>query len=96
VSDTPATVEQVLAGRASYDDLATDEEQALVRAEWDRRMVARISDLDFEAEFLAAGEPWAEADTDGNLVIRTPLDERDELIAQIRTEDREVLDRLAE
>lgn len=62
-------VAAVLAGRASYDDLAT-REQAIVRAEWDERMAALRTDLDLEDEFTAAGDTWVEADAQGRTVER--------------------------
>ena len=66
-----AAVAAVLAGEASYDDL-DDAEQAVVRAEWDKR-VAEIRDgLDLVSEFRAKGwTPWAEADAEGNTVFRS-------------------------
>lgn len=59
-------VERVLSGDASYDSL-DGEEQALVRAEWERRMTARREDLDYADEFTAAGESYSEADENGNV-----------------------------
>ena len=59
----------VLSGRARYDDLAT-REQAIVRAEWDERMVALRTDLDLEDEFTVAGDTWVEADAQGQTVER--------------------------
>ncbi len=63
------TVARVLAGNGSYDALA-EREQALVRAAWEERIEAAIESLDFEQDLLGAGEQWAEADEEGNLVIR--------------------------
>lgn len=57
----------VLSGQASYDNLNTAE-QAVVRATWDEQDAATISDLNFAAEFAAAGKGYAEADAEGNLV----------------------------
>lgn len=62
-------VADVLAGRASYDDLGT-REQAVVRAEWDERMTTLRADLDLEDEFTAAGDTWVEADEQGRTVVR--------------------------
>jgi hypothetical protein len=59
----------VLAGIASYDDLGA-REQAVVRAEWDERMTALRTGLNFEDEFSAAGDAWSEADADGRTVER--------------------------
>lgn len=64
-------IQRVLSGDGSYDTLS-EREQAIVRAEWDERVAARRAALDLEEEFTTAGEPWAEADEDGNLVIRNP------------------------
>ncbi len=68
-------IKRVLAGYASYDDLRP-REQAVVRAAWDKRIAASIAALDYEAEFRAAGKPWAEADDQGNLIIRGGAHER--------------------
>ncbi len=62
-------VERVLAGDGSYDALG-EREQAIVRAEWDEQVTARVAALDFEAEFTEAGESWSEADAAGRLVSR--------------------------
>jgi hypothetical protein len=64
-------IAQVLAGRSSYDALNA-REQAVVRAEWSERMTALRESLDLAAEFTAAGQSWVEADSDGNVVKRTP------------------------
>lgn len=64
-------IERVLAGDGLYDALS-EREQAIVRADWDERIVARRAALNYETEFAAAGEPWSEADAEGNLVIRRP------------------------
>ena len=64
-----SAVARVLAGNGSYDALA-EREQAMVRAAWDERIEAVVASLDFEQELQADGAPWAEADDEGNLVIR--------------------------
>lgn len=64
-------VARVLAGDGSYDALG-DRAQAVVRAGWDRRATERAAALNFEERLTAAGEPWAEADADGNVVVRQP------------------------
>lgn len=64
-----SAVARVLAGNGSYDALA-EREQAIVRAAWDERIAAAIASLNFEKELLAAGDAWAEADDEGNLIIR--------------------------
>lgn len=61
-------IARVLAGRDSYDSLNAHE-QALVRAEWEERMTETRKGLDFEAEFLADGESWVDADTEGRTVV---------------------------
>lgn len=64
------TVESVLAGECSYDDLSSAA-QALVRAVWGQRIETARQKLNFEAEFRAAGLSWVEADSDGNLIHRS-------------------------
>lgn len=64
-------VSRVLAGEASYDDLPAGG-QAVVRAGWDRGIAERTAALNFEEQFVSAGEPWIEADADGNVVVRDP------------------------
>ena len=59
----------MLAGDGSYDALS-EREQAIVRADWDEQVAARIAALDLEAEFAEAGESWSEADDAGRLVPR--------------------------
>ena len=53
-----------------YDSL-TEEEQAVVRAEWEQTMDARREALNFEDEFTAARRSYSELDADGNVVIRS-------------------------
>jgi len=60
---------RVLAGQARYDDVSY-EAQALVRAAWDSRVAATLERLDLTDDLRAAGKPWAEADENGNLVMR--------------------------
>lgn len=55
--------------RVRYDDLR-DAEQSAVRAEWDDRVAATLAGLDFTATLRGRGEPWAEADEDGAVVMR--------------------------
>ena len=62
-------IARVLAGRDSYDSLNAHE-QTLVRAEWEERMTETRKGLDFEAEFLAYGGSWVDADTEGRTVVR--------------------------
>jgi hypothetical protein len=63
-------IAEVLAGRASYDELSA-REQAVVRADWSERMTALREGLDLAAEFAAAGESWTEADAAGAPVERS-------------------------
>lgn len=62
-------VEAVLAGDGSYDALQ-EREQAIVRGTWDEQIADRLSSLDLEQRFQAAGVEWVEGDDDGNLVTR--------------------------
>jgi len=68
-SVTQDAIARVLAGQVPYDDLS-DPAQAVVRVEWDDRVAATLAGLDFTEGLHAAGEPWAEADEDGKLVMR--------------------------
>lgn len=62
-------VANVLAGHTSYD-LLGEPEQAAARAEWARSIATRRIGLDYEAEFLAVGASYSEADEDGRVVVR--------------------------
>lgn len=64
-------VAQVLAGDGSYDALG-EREQALVRGAWSERVTALREQLNYEADFAASGESYAEADEDGNLILHPP------------------------
>lgn len=66
-----SAVAEVLAGARSYDDLDV-RQQAIVRAEWEAGIEARIYALDFAVEFEAAGESYVELDDDGNVVVSEP------------------------
>lgn len=68
-------VARVLAGDTSYDALAANT-QAVVRSSWDQRIAERVAEMDFEERLNAAGEPWAEADAEGNVVVRRPQPDR--------------------
>lgn len=63
-------VEAVLAGQVHYDQL-TDTEQSAVRDAWEGQIVTAIRHLDYQREFVATGEPWAEADSLGQLRVRS-------------------------
>ncbi len=67
-------VQRVLAGSGAYTALA-EQEQAIVRAEWDDRIAEGIAALDFEAEFTAAGDTWVIGDGRGSAVIRNAADD---------------------
>ena len=62
-------IADVLAGKASYDDL-NSHEQAVVRAEWDEQMDAARESLDLSAELVAEGATWVEASAKGTPVRR--------------------------
>lgn len=62
-------IEAVLAGDGSYDALQ-EREQAIVRGTWDEQVSVRLSSLNLEKKFKAAGVDWVEADDEGNLVTR--------------------------
>ena len=66
-------VTRVLAGEGSYD-LLGEREQAIVRATWTERAEARRQSLDFEVEFVAAGESYSEGDEHGNVIIHLARD----------------------
>lgn len=55
----------------SFDDL-DPREQAQVREQWSSRLDSLVAELNFAAEFEAAGESYSEADEDGNLIIHEP------------------------
>ena len=61
----------VLAGRASYDDLSA-REQAVVRAEWEVRIAERIATLDLVSEFEAAGRTYSYLNSEGEIVTWRP------------------------
>src|SRR5690242_10983868 len=72
---SPATtheaIARVLAGQEPYDALG-HVEQAVVRVVWEEQIADRAAALDLEEHLRAEGRPWAEADVDGNLVMRDP------------------------
>lgn len=70
---THDAIERTLAGEVPYDAL-TGPEQALARVAWDDQVTDRIAALDFEERLQKAGSPWAEADSDGNVVVRDPAE----------------------
>lgn len=64
-------IEALLSGGGSYDALR-EREQAIVRGTWDEQIAERLSSLDLEQTFQAAGVAWVEADDEGKLVARGP------------------------
>jgi hypothetical protein len=68
---THDAIERVLTGRASYDEV-DDRAQAVVRAVWDEQIAAKVGGLDFTERLQTTGLPWAEADDDGQVVVRRP------------------------
>lgn len=61
-------IEQVLEGRAAYDDLPATS-QAIARVALHERADRARLGLDLAAEFAASGDTWVEADEHGNVVI---------------------------
>lgn len=68
---THGQIERVLTGQMPYDAV-DDPAQAVVRAVWDERIAERIAGLNYAEQFEAAGIQWAEADQDGNAIMRGP------------------------
>lgn len=68
-------IASVLEGVGSYDELSAAE-QVYVRVAWAQGIEASFADLDLAADFEAAGQSWSDADSDGNLVIRTSATRR--------------------
>ncbi len=65
-------IAEVLAGERGYDELSV-REQAVVRAEWDERIRARLESPDLARVFTAAaGTPYTELDENGHVVWRQP------------------------
>jgi hypothetical protein len=62
-------IQRVLAGEMSYDALG-EPDQAVVRANWDEQLIARLAELNLAAEFTQAGRAWTEADEQGRAVTR--------------------------
>jgi hypothetical protein len=60
-------VESVLTGEMPYDN-AEQKEQAMIRAEWDQRIAARLSTLDLSDLLDESPGGWVEADQRGNLI----------------------------
>lgn len=64
-------VSEVLAGSRDYDELS-DEEQAIIRAEWAERIELTRNRLNLADEFTAVGRSYVELDADGRVVRRNP------------------------
>lgn len=64
-------ISEVLNGRASYDDLSS-EEQALTRAHWKERMDELRTKLRLDVHFAAHGRTYVELDERGNVIRREP------------------------
>jgi hypothetical protein len=62
-----ADIVAVLSGRRDYDQLS-DEEQAVVRAEWAQRLAARIDAVDLRETWAERGQGYVGLDDDGNIV----------------------------
>ncbi|GAA1563922.1 hypothetical protein GCM10009691_41480 [Brevibacterium picturae] len=75
--DARSDVEKVLDGEMRYDDLGTEEEQAVVRKVVDERIREDIASLNFEAEFIAQGRAWTDVDADGKPILRAPTESGD-------------------
>lgn len=66
----------VLGGAKSYDDL-NRREQAVVRAEWERRVADRALSLNLTSDLEAAGKLWVEADANGHPILHYPAGARE-------------------
>ncbi len=66
-------ITQVLAGTSPYDSLG-EQEQAIVREEWADCMTFLRVELDYAAQFAAAGDSYSEIDEDGNLFVHPARD----------------------
>ena len=66
-----ARIAAVLSGRRRYDRL-TPEEQALIRAEWARRIEILRRGLRLDRAFTVEGVRYAELDSSGRVVERAP------------------------
>lgn len=62
-------IQQVLAGKSSYDSL-DEREQAIVRAQWSERTARRLEQLDLAAEFTKSGRSWTDGDEKGLPITR--------------------------
>ena len=66
---TVNTINRVLSGDSPYDN-QSEQVQAIIRAEWDAQIAAKIGELNFETELLDSGRSWSEADDKGMAVSR--------------------------
>lgn len=67
---TEQRISRVLAGTTAYDELSS-REQAIVRAEWDRRIESRVDALRLDQEFECEDRSYVELDQEGRVVQRT-------------------------
>lgn len=65
------TLEAVLAGRGTYDELTSDE-QAVVRTAWQERIDDLVERVDVGAERLNDGKSFLALDDGGNVVRHHP------------------------
>jgi hypothetical protein len=69
-------IAEVLANGSRYDDLS-EQEQAVVRAEWWHRLEARRAQLDLARRFAQEGRSYVELDERGRVVTRKPAKKGD-------------------
>lgn len=66
-------IQRVLNGDAGYSALP-EREQAVARSEWEERIDAALSDLNFAEELAADGDAWIVGDGHGGAITRTAAD----------------------
>lgn len=69
-----AAIREALAGQRPYDDLSEDE-QAIVRAEWSDRLLAEPDGVDLTEAFAAEGRSYVGLDDDGTIAHYGPAAE---------------------
>ena len=68
--------EQDVGGVEGLDPLAyCDRMEQEFRAVWDEQIEGTIAHLNYQEQFTDRGESWAEADAEGNLVVRSGADD---------------------
>lgn len=70
-------IDRVLAGQASYDDLAV-REQAAVRATWREETAEKVAKLDLRSKFAAEGRTRASYAGPDGAVVTEDLEQADE------------------